>query len=101
MLCTQPLSLKLSVFIVPTNRENSRVPTCENFLFFQHVVLRFVFAHETRAWMNEQPNSGVRGALSGDHLPYILGYPLSNMEKEDKVSNFQLLFIIYSAVRWF
>lgn len=35
--------------------------------------------------MSEQPNSGVRGALSGDHLPYILGYPLSNNEKEDKL----------------
>jgi hypothetical protein len=36
----------------------------------------FTFAHETKAWVKEQPNSGIRGSLSDDHVPYILGYPL-------------------------
>uniref|UniRef100_A0A1I7XXL4 COesterase domain-containing protein n=1 Tax=Steinernema glaseri TaxID=37863 RepID=A0A1I7XXL4_9BILA len=47
----------------------------------------FVFAHETRAWLKEQPNSGLRGSLSGDHVPYILGYPLSNKNREEMVYN--------------
>ncbi|VDK43961.1 unnamed protein product [Anisakis simplex] len=46
----------------------------------------FVFAHETRQWMDEQPNSGVRGSISGDHIPYILGYPLSNRNREEQVA---------------
>ncbi|CAJ0574213.1 unnamed protein product, partial [Mesorhabditis spiculigera] len=45
----------------------------------------FVFGHETRAWSSEQPNSGVRGSLSGDHIPYLLGYPLFKGEKEDRL----------------
>ncbi|KIH67988.1 Carboxylesterase [Ancylostoma duodenale] len=45
----------------------------------------FVFGHETRSWMNEQPNSGLRGSLSGDHIPYIFGYPLANSDKEEKL----------------
>ncbi|RCN36854.1 hypothetical protein ANCCAN_17268 [Ancylostoma caninum] len=48
-------------------------------------LLRFVFGHETRSWMNEQPNSGLRGSLSGDHIPYIFGYPLANSDKEEKL----------------
>ncbi|CAB3400756.1 unnamed protein product [Caenorhabditis bovis] len=36
----------------------------------------FAFAHETRSWMQEQPNNGIRGSLSGDIVPYIFGYPL-------------------------
>lgn len=45
----------------------------------------FVFGHETRSWMNEQPNSGLRGSLTGDHIPYIFGYPLATGDKEDKL----------------
>ncbi|TKR81310.1 hypothetical protein L596_015200 [Steinernema carpocapsae] len=45
----------------------------------------FVFAHETRAWLKEQPNSGLRGSFSGDHIPYLLGYPLSNKNREEMV----------------
>ncbi|VDM38386.1 unnamed protein product [Toxocara canis] len=45
----------------------------------------FVFSHETRQWMDEQPNSGIRGSISGDHIPYILGYPLSNKNKEEQL----------------
>ncbi|KJH41052.1 Carboxylesterase [Dictyocaulus viviparus] len=45
----------------------------------------FVFGHETRSWMNEQPNSGLRGSLTGDHIPYIFGYPLISRDKEEKV----------------
>ncbi|CAJ0956199.1 unnamed protein product, partial [Mesorhabditis belari] len=45
----------------------------------------FVFGHETRSWNSEQPNSGVRGSLSGDHIPYILGYPLMKGDKENRL----------------
>ncbi|PAV77947.1 hypothetical protein WR25_14027 [Diploscapter pachys] len=45
----------------------------------------FTFAHETRTVMQEQPNSGVRGSITGDHLPYILGYPLLDGDKENKL----------------
>uniref|UniRef100_A0A915A7H0 Carboxylesterase type B domain-containing protein n=1 Tax=Parascaris univalens TaxID=6257 RepID=A0A915A7H0_PARUN len=45
----------------------------------------FVFSHETRQWLDEQPNSGIRGSISGDHIPYILGYPLSNKNKEEQL----------------
>uniref|UniRef100_A0A915PBX8 Carboxylesterase type B domain-containing protein n=1 Tax=Meloidogyne floridensis TaxID=298350 RepID=A0A915PBX8_9BILA len=37
----------------------------------------FVFTHETNAWMKEQPNSGLQGSFTGDHLPYILGHPFT------------------------
>lgn len=46
---------------------------------------RFVFAHETKAWVREQPSSGIRGSLSDDHVPYILGYPLSVEAKDNLV----------------
>lgn len=45
----------------------------------------FTFGHETRAWMKEQPNSGVRGSLSGDIVPYIFGYPLSNSNTDEQL----------------
>lgn len=45
----------------------------------------FVFSHETRQWLDEQPNSGIRGSISGDHIPYILGYPLSSRNKEEQL----------------
>nr|CDJ80083.1 Carboxylesterase domain containing protein [Haemonchus contortus] len=45
----------------------------------------FVFGHETRSWMNEQPNSGLRGSLTGDHIPYIFGYPLAGGDSEEKL----------------
>ncbi|VDM62007.1 unnamed protein product [Angiostrongylus costaricensis] len=45
----------------------------------------FVFGHETRSWMNEQPNSGLRGSLTGDHIPYIFGYPLISADREEKL----------------
>uniref|UniRef100_A0A914BUN4 Carboxylesterase type B domain-containing protein n=1 Tax=Acrobeloides nanus TaxID=290746 RepID=A0A914BUN4_9BILA len=45
----------------------------------------FVFGHETRAWVKEQPNSGIRGSFTEDHVPYILGYPLSMQNREDQL----------------
>ncbi|CAI4232612.1 unnamed protein product [Auanema sp. JU1783] len=45
----------------------------------------FHFGHETRSWLNEQPNSGIRGSLSGDHIAYILGYPLNRGDKDEKL----------------
>jgi len=27
--------------------------------------------------MKEQPNSGLQGSFTGDHLPYILGHPFT------------------------
>ncbi|KAK6036755.1 hypothetical protein COOONC_25740 [Cooperia oncophora] len=49
------------------------------------ITFRFVFGHETRSWMNEQPNSGLRGSLTGDHIPYIFGYPLATGDSEEKL----------------
>uniref|UniRef100_A0A1I8BGX7 COesterase domain-containing protein n=1 Tax=Meloidogyne hapla TaxID=6305 RepID=A0A1I8BGX7_MELHA len=43
----------------------------------------FVFAHETNTWMKEQPNSGLQGSFTGDHLPYILGHPFTAGEAID------------------
>ncbi|VDD96747.1 unnamed protein product [Enterobius vermicularis] len=40
----------------------------------------FVFTHETKSQMKEKPNSGIIGSITGDHLPYIFGYPLWNAE---------------------
>ncbi|MFH4974303.1 hypothetical protein AB6A40_001012 [Gnathostoma spinigerum] len=45
----------------------------------------FHFAHETRHYMEEQPHSGIRGSLSGDYLPYIFGYPLSETISDSKL----------------
>ncbi|ETN71385.1 hypothetical protein NECAME_04681, partial [Necator americanus] len=69
---------KLHKFISRPNRSTYVVTHCIE-------SLRFVFGHETRSWMNEQPNSGLRGSLSGDHIPYIFGYPLANSDKEEKL----------------
>lgn len=38
-----------------------------------NILCSFVFAHETNGWAREQPNSGLRGSFTADHLPYILG----------------------------
>uniref|UniRef100_A0AC34Q1P8 Carboxylesterase type B domain-containing protein n=1 Tax=Panagrolaimus sp. JU765 TaxID=591449 RepID=A0AC34Q1P8_9BILA len=66
--------------LIDTLRMHStdEVPKLSNTFFF-------VFSHETKAWTKEQPNSGVRGSLSLDHLPYIMGYPLSSRFKEDQL----------------
>uniref|UniRef100_A0A8R1HPQ8 COesterase domain-containing protein n=1 Tax=Caenorhabditis japonica TaxID=281687 RepID=A0A8R1HPQ8_CAEJA len=45
----------------------------------------FAFAHETRSWAQEQPNSGIRGSLSGDIVPYIFGYPLAQVDSEERL----------------
>ncbi|CTQ87016.1 Carboxylesterase type B domain-containing protein [Caenorhabditis elegans] len=45
----------------------------------------FAFAHETRSWSQEQPNSGIRGSLSGDIVPYIFGYPLAQGDSEERL----------------
>ncbi|CAD6187188.1 unnamed protein product [Caenorhabditis auriculariae] len=45
----------------------------------------FAFAHETRTWMQEQPNSGIRGSLSGDIVPYLFGYPLATGDNDDRL----------------
>uniref|UniRef100_A0A7E4V8S3 COesterase domain-containing protein n=1 Tax=Panagrellus redivivus TaxID=6233 RepID=A0A7E4V8S3_PANRE len=58
--------------LVETLRMHStdEVPKVSNTFFF-------VFGHETRAFSKEQPGNGIRGSLSEDHVPYIMGYPLS------------------------
>ncbi|CAP27658.1 Protein CBR-NLG-1 [Caenorhabditis briggsae] len=45
----------------------------------------FAFAHETRSWSQEQPNSGIRGSLSGDIVPYVFGYPLAQGDSEERL----------------
>ncbi|CAI5455616.1 unnamed protein product [Caenorhabditis angaria] len=45
----------------------------------------FAFDHETKAWMDEQPNNGIRGSLSGDIVPYIFGYPLIQGDSENRL----------------
>uniref|UniRef100_A0A0K0EUU8 Neuroligin-1 (projected from Caenorhabditis elegans ortholog nlg-1) n=1 Tax=Strongyloides venezuelensis TaxID=75913 RepID=A0A0K0EUU8_STRVS len=45
----------------------------------------FLFSYETKAWTKEYASNGIRGSLSGDHLPYILGYPLLNMRNEKSI----------------
>ncbi|VDN19478.1 unnamed protein product [Gongylonema pulchrum] len=42
----------------------------------------FLFAHESKRTSEEFIESGIRGSISGDHIPYILGYPL---KKEDEL----------------
>uniref|UniRef100_A0A0N5AJH8 COesterase domain-containing protein n=1 Tax=Syphacia muris TaxID=451379 RepID=A0A0N5AJH8_9BILA len=46
------------------------------------MILRFVFTHETKSQMKEKPNSGIFGSITGDHIPYIFGYPLLNFEEQ-------------------
>ncbi|GMR32569.1 hypothetical protein PMAYCL1PPCAC_02764 [Pristionchus mayeri] len=72
-----------SLFVAPlirTLRAHSSDETSRNSkTFFFH------FAHETRSWSAEQANSGIRGSFSGDHIPYILGYPLSRKDNDEKL----------------
>uniref|UniRef100_A0AC35UI29 COesterase domain-containing protein n=1 Tax=Rhabditophanes sp. KR3021 TaxID=114890 RepID=A0AC35UI29_9BILA len=48
----------------------------------------FVFGHETKGWSKEHPTNGIRGSLTGDHVPYILGYPLSNHHIDNLYTSF-------------
>lgn len=47
------------------------------------LLFRFLFAHESKSTAEEMTASGIRGSISGDHIPYIFGYPLN---KDDDVS---------------
>ncbi|GMT04214.1 hypothetical protein PENTCL1PPCAC_26388, partial [Pristionchus entomophagus] len=72
-----------SLFVSPlirTLRAHSSDETSRNSkTFFFH------FGHETRSWSAEQANSGIRGSFSGDHIPYILGYPLSRKDNDENL----------------
>ncbi|VDK75259.1 unnamed protein product [Litomosoides sigmodontis] len=47
----------------------------------------FLFAHESKsAAAGEAIESGIRGSVSGDHIPYIFGYPLN--KDDDLYSGF-------------
>uniref|UniRef100_A0A0R3RTA7 COesterase domain-containing protein n=1 Tax=Elaeophora elaphi TaxID=1147741 RepID=A0A0R3RTA7_9BILA len=46
----------------------------------------FLFAHESKSTAEETIASGIRGSISGDHIPYIFGYPLS--KDDDLYSGF-------------
>ncbi|GMT31215.1 hypothetical protein PFISCL1PPCAC_22512, partial [Pristionchus fissidentatus] len=74
-----------SLYVAPlirTLRAHSSDETSRNSkTFFFH------FGHETRSWSAEQANSGIRGSFSGDHIPYLLGYPLTRKDNEDKLYN--------------
>ena len=49
-------------------------------------IFSFLFAHETKSWTREQANTGIRGTLTDEHVPYILGYPLSaGRDKEGQI----------------
>jgi neuroligin len=43
----------------------------------------YVFAHETRSWDRGDSATRIRGAITGEDLPYILGYPLWNKRDAD------------------
>uniref|UniRef100_A0A0N4ZRS0 COesterase domain-containing protein n=1 Tax=Parastrongyloides trichosuri TaxID=131310 RepID=A0A0N4ZRS0_PARTI len=45
----------------------------------------FLFSYETKAWTKEYPTNGIRGSLTGDHVPYILGYPLLSKKSERSI----------------
>ncbi|VDM98731.1 unnamed protein product [Thelazia callipaeda] len=42
----------------------------------------FLFAHESKYASEESLESGIRGSISGDQIPYIFGYPL---KKDDDI----------------
>ncbi|KAL3989801.1 Neuroligin-1 domain protein [Acanthocheilonema viteae] len=46
----------------------------------------FLFAHESKSTTEETVASGIRGSISGDHIPYIFGYPLN--KDDDLYSGF-------------
>ncbi|EFO24748.2 hypothetical protein LOAG_03741 [Loa loa] len=46
----------------------------------------FLFAHESKNAAEETIASGIRGSISGDHIPYIFGYPLN--KDDDLYSGF-------------
>ncbi|MCP9257032.1 Neuroligin-1 [Dirofilaria immitis] len=48
----------------------------------------FLFAHESKSMEEERMASGIQGSISGDHIPYIFGYPL--YKEDDLYSGFTI-----------
>uniref|UniRef100_A0A0K0E037 COesterase domain-containing protein n=1 Tax=Strongyloides stercoralis TaxID=6248 RepID=A0A0K0E037_STRER len=45
----------------------------------------FLFSYETKSWTKEYATNGIRGSLTGDHIPYILGYPLLDKRNDQSI----------------